>query len=232
MNVVVRHFALIDYPVTLARMRAHVDGRTAGSADEIWLLQHPPVFTQGQAGKAGHVLDPGEIPVVQSDRGGQVTYHGPGQLIAYVMLDLRRCGIGPRELVRRLESAIIALLAELDIDAERRAGAPGVYVGAAKIAALGLRIRRGISFHGLSLNVDADLAPFSRINPCGYRGLAITSLQALGVALDCDAIATRLLPHLAAALYPGAAVELTQRHGFDAGIGDPDFTAAAAALPA
>lgn len=226
MNLVTRQFTLIDYPVTLARMRAHVDARTAESADEIWFLQHPPVFTQGQAGKAAHVLDPGEIPVVQSDRGGQVTYHGPGQHIAYVMLDLRRCGIGPRELVRRLESAIIALLAELDINAARRAGAPGVYVGAAKIAALGLRIRRGISFHGLALNVDADLAPFSRINPCGYRGLAVTSLQALGVTLDCAAIAPRLLPHLTAALYPDAAIELTQRCGFDADIGIPEATAA------
>ena len=232
MNVVTRQFALIDYPVTLERMRAHVDGRTAESADEIWFLQHPPVFTQGQAGKAAHVLDPGAIPVVQSDRGGQVTYHGPGQLIAYVMIDLRRCGIGPRELVRRLESAIIALLAEWDIDAERRAGAPGVYVGAAKIAALGLRIRRGISFHGLSLNVAVYLAPFSRINPCGYRGLAVTSLQALGVTHDCALIAPRLLPHLMAALYPDAAIELTQQCGFDTDTGIPEVAAAATVLPA
>jgi len=208
-NLVVREFDLIDYPITLARMRAHVDGRTAESADEIWFLQHPPVFTQGQAGKAAHILDAGGIPVVQSDRGGQVTYHGPGQLIAYVMLDLKRCGIGPRELVRRLESAIIALLAELDIAAERRAGAPGVYVRAAKIAALGLRIRRGISFHGLSLNVDADLAPFSRINPCGYRGLEVTSLKVLGASFDCTGIARRLLPHLTAALYPDTVVSLS-----------------------
>jgi len=214
-NIIVREFALIDYPVTLARMRAHVDARTPESADEIWFLQHPPVFTQGQAGKAAHILDPGPIPVIQSDRGGQVTYHGPGQLIAYVMLDLKRCGIGPRELVRRLESAIIALLAELDIGAERRAGAPGVYVGAAKIAALGLRIRRGISFHGLSLNVDVDLAPFSRINPCGYRGLEVTSLQALGSGFACTEIAQSLLPHLTASLYPDAVVDATHTRGFD-----------------
>lgn len=210
MNLVLREFALIDYPVTLARMRAHVDGRAAESADEIWFLQHPPVFTQGQAGKAAHILDAGGIPVVQSDRGGQVTYHGPGQLIAYVMLDLKRCGIGPRELVRRLESAIIALLAELDITAERRPGAPGVYVGAAKIAALGLRIRRGISFHGLSLNVDADLAPFRRINPCGYRGLEVTSLKVLGASFDCSEMARRLLPHLTAALYPDTEVSFSR----------------------
>lgn len=214
MNIVVREFALIDYRVTLERMRAHVDGRTEESADEIWFLQHPPVFTQGQAGKAAHILDAGGIPVVQSDRGGQVTYHGPGQLIAYVMLDLKRCGIGPRELVRRLEGAIIALLAELGIAAERRAGAPGVYVGAAKIAALGLRIRRGISFHGLSLNVDADLAPFSRINPCGYRGLEVTSLKVLGASFGCAEIARRLLPHLTAALYPEAVVSLTRASEF------------------
>jgi lipoyl(octanoyl) transferase len=230
-NIVVRQFALIDYPVSLARMRTHVDGRTADSADEIWFLQHPPVFTQGQAGKAAHILDAGEIPVVQSDRGGQVTYHGPGQLIAYVMLDLKRCGIGPRELVRRLESAVIALLAELDIAAERHAGAPGVYVGAAKIAALGLRIRRGLSFHGLSLNVDADLAPFARINPCGYRGLEVTGLKVLGANFDCDETARRLLPHLTAALYPEAAVSVTRLTGFDADT-VPTARASAAAVSA
>lgn len=232
MNVVVRELALIDYPEALARMRAHVDARTAACADEIWLLQHPPVFTQGQAGKAAHILDAGAIPVVQSDRGGQVTYHGPGQLIAYVMLDLKRRGIGPRELVRRLEGAVIALLAELDITAARRTGAPGVYVGAAKIAALGLRIRRGISFHGLSLNVDADLAPFSRINPCGYRGLEVTSLQALGLSLDCAAIARRLLPHLTGALYPEIDVSCVRRNGFDADPSSPTRADADAAVPA
>ncbi len=229
MNIVVRQFDLIDYPVTHARMRAHVDTRTGDSADEIWFLQHPPVFTQGQAGKAAHILDAGEIPVVQSDRGGQVTYHGPGQLIAYVMLDLKRCGIGPRELVRRLERAIIALLGELDIIAERRDGAPGVYVGAAKIAALGLRIRRGISFHGLALNVDPDLAPFSRINPCGYRGLEVTSLERLGASFDCAGIARRLLPHLTAALYPDTTVNCVRTCGFDPDTTPPTRAGAAVA---
>ena len=170
MNVVVRKLGRVPYDETFARMRAAVDGRVASAPDEFWLLQHPPVYTQGQGGRAVHVHDPGAIPVVQSDRGGQVTYHGPGQLVTYLLLDLRRAGLGPRQLVRRIEAALIALLDEFRITAQRRDGAPGVYVDDAKIAALGLRIRRGISYHGLALNVDVDLAPFSPHRPVRVPG--------------------------------------------------------------
>ena len=180
MIMITRHLGQVDYAESFAAMREFTDQRSADTPDELWLLEHPPVFTQGLAGSPAHLLAPGEIPVVQSDRGGQVTYHGPGQLVAYVLLDLRRLGLGPRELVRRLESAIIAVLAHYGLHGQRRAGAPGVYVDDAKIAALGLRVRRQCSYHGLALNVAPDLAPFSRINPCGYSGLAVTSLAALG----------------------------------------------------
>lgn len=161
-------------------MRAFTDQRDVDTPDEIWFVEHPPVFTQGLAGSPSHLLAPGDIPVVQSDRGGQVTYHGPGQLVAYVLLDLRRLGLGPRELVRRLEAAIITVLANYCLQGQRRTGAPGVYVDEAKIAALGLRVRRQCSYHGLALNVAPDLSPFSRINPCGFSGLAVTSLAQLG----------------------------------------------------
>ena len=201
MNVVVRHFDLVRYDWMLARMREFVEARGQDSGDEIWFLQHSPVFTQGQGGRAIHIHDTGGIPVIQTDRGGQVTYHGPGQLIAYILMDLRRQGIGPRELVRRIEEGVIALLDDLGIGAHRRFGAPGVYVTEAKIAALGLRIRHGMSYHGLSLNVDLDLEPFSRIDPCGYRGLEVTRLQDLGLDMDCTTVAWRLLPALIRSLY-------------------------------
>jgi len=203
MNLVVRRFDVVDYEWSLKRMRARVDSRDDTTADELWFLQHHPVFTQGQGGRAVHVLEPGDIPVVQSDRGGQVTFHGPGQLIVYIMMDLRRAAIGPRELVRRIESGIIAMLGTLGVTAARRTGAPGVYVEEAKIAALGLRIRRGISYHGLSLNVDVDLEPFTRIDPCGYRGLAVTRLRDLGITVDCAEAARLLLSPLVDALYTG-----------------------------
>jgi lipoyl(octanoyl) transferase len=167
---------LVDYAQAWREMRAYTDLRTPASPDRIWLLQHHSVFTQGQAGRSEHLLDPGAVPVVQSDRGGQVTWHGPGQCVAYLMLDIRRLGIGVRELVDRIEAAVIGLLAGIGIVAAARREAPGVYVEGAKIAALGLRVRRGCSYHGLSLNVDADLAPFARINPCGYPGLAVTRI--------------------------------------------------------
>ena len=157
-------------------MQALTDARDATTADEIWLLDHDPVFTLGQAGKPEHVLAPGDIPVLKVDRGGQVTYHGPGQLIAYPLLDLRRLGLGVRELVIRLEQVGIDLLAEFDIAAERRDGAPGLYVAGRKIMAIGIRVRRGCTFHGIALNADMDLEPFSRINPCGYRGLEVTRI--------------------------------------------------------
>lgn len=159
-------------------MQNYTDVRDANSADELWFLEHDAVFTQGQAGKAEHVLMPGDIPVVHVDRGGQVTYHGPGQLVGYVLVDLRRLGVGIRDLVTAIENSIVAVLARLDIEAHPRADAPGVYVeSGAKIAQLGLRVRRGSTFHGLSLNVDMDLSVFQRINPCGHRGLEVTDIR-------------------------------------------------------
>lgn len=153
--------------------------RTPETTDQLWLVEHPPVFTQGQAGKAEHLLFPGDIPVVQTDRGGQVTYHGPGQLVAYPLLDLRRLKIGVRELVTAIEQTIVATLAYYRIDSAAKPDAPGVYVNGDKIASLGLRVRRGCSFHGLALNVAMDLTPFQRINPCGYQGLAMTQIRDL-----------------------------------------------------
>nr|WP_236786736.1 lipoyl(octanoyl) transferase LipB [Allochromatium tepidum] len=177
---------LQDYAATWAAMRAFTDAREADTPDELWLLEHPPVFTLGQAGRPEHLLAPGDIPVIRTDRGGQVTYHGPGQLVAYPLLDLRRSGIGIKRLVERLEQSVIDLLAGYGIVAERRANAPGVYVADAKIASLGLRVRNGCSYHGLALNVDLDLEPFGRINPCGYAGLAVTRLvdHVPGITLD------------------------------------------------
>ncbi len=177
-------------------MQAFTDARTPNTADEIWLVEHPPVYTLGQAGREEHVLEPGGIPVIKVDRGGQVTYHGPGQLVAYVLLDLRRAGVGVRGLVSRLERSVIALIDTYGITASARRGAPGVYVEAAKIAALGLRVRRGCSFHGLSLNVDMDLEPFGRIDPCGYRGLEVTHLAALGGPTDMAQVSGDLLRQL------------------------------------
>lgn len=160
-------------------MRDLTDTRDETTADQLWLVEHDPVFTQGQAGKPEHLLMPGDIPVVQTDRGGQVTYHGPGQVVLYPLLDVRRSRLGVRDLVSALENAVIAVLAEQGIEARARPDAPGVYVGEAKIASLGLRIRRGASYHGVALNVDADLSPFARINPCGYAGMAMTRLADL-----------------------------------------------------
>jgi lipoyl(octanoyl) transferase len=159
-------------------MQDFTDQRDETTADELWLVEHPPVFTQGQAGKAEHVLTPGDIPVIQVDRGGQVTYHGPGQIVAYPLLDIRRKGLGVRELVNRIEAAIIQVLAHFGVTGRRIEGAPGIYVEGAKIASLGLRVRRGRTFHGLAFNVDMDLEPFQRINPCGYQGLQVTQLSA------------------------------------------------------
>ncbi|WP_416427061.1 lipoyl(octanoyl) transferase LipB [Pseudomonas sp. App30] len=171
-----RELGLVAYEPVWHAMQRFTDQRTPATGDEVWLVQHPAVFTQGQAGKAEHLLVPGDIPVVQVDRGGQVTYHGPGQLVAYLLLDVRRLGYGVRELVTRIEQTLVALLDEYGVPAAAKADAPGVYVQGEKIASLGLRIRNGCSFHGLALNVDMDLAPFRRINPCGYAGLAMTQL--------------------------------------------------------
>lgn len=195
--VLVRDLGVVDYLPTLEAMRKLTAERDVDTPDEIWLLQHPQVFTQGQAGKAEHVLAAGDIPIVQVERGGQVTYHGPGQLVAYLLLDIRRRGLGVRELVSLMEQALVALLADYGISAAPRPDAPGVYVGAAKIASLGLRIRRGCSFHGLALNVDMDLEPFRRINPCGYAGLQMTQMQdLLDEPVAINEVAGRLQVHL------------------------------------
>ena len=174
-----RHLGRQAYEPVWRAMQQYTDARDEGSRDEIWLLEHEPVFTQGQAGKAEHLLMPGDIPVVQVDRGGQVTYHGPGQLVGYVLIDLRRRKLGVRDLVTAIEQSIVTVLAELGIAARPRPDAPGVYVDSgAKIAQLGLRLRRGCSFHGLSLNIDMDLSVFQRINPCGHVGMAVTDIRA------------------------------------------------------
>lgn len=192
----VRRLGLADYEEVWHGMQAFTDRRDAGSRDEVWLVQHPAVFTQGQAGKAEHVLAPGEIPVIQVDRGGQVTYHGPGQIVAYPLVDIRRKNIGVRDFVHRIEEAIIRTLAHYRVRGERVAGAPGIYVDGAKIASLGLRVRRGCTFHGLAFNVDMDLEPFGRINPCGFAGLQVTQLSALA-AVTVGEVEERLLRNLA-----------------------------------
>lgn len=186
-----------DYRATLARMREFTARRDEATPDAIWLTEHPPVYTLGLAGRREHLLATGDIPVVETDRGGQVTYHGPGQVVAYVLVDLGRRGMKVRETVHLIESALIDTLAGYGIAGERRAGMPGVYVGAAKIAALGLKVSHGRTYHGASLNVDCDLRPFDGINPCGYAGLAATSLSALGVAASPGKVGQHLAAHLA-----------------------------------
>ena len=188
----VRELGLVEYLPTWQAMQHFTNNRGPQTADEVWLLQHFPVFTQGQAGKAEHLLLPGDIPVVQADRGGQVTYHGPGQLVGYLLLDVRRLGFGVRELVNRIEHSLIDLLAGYGVEAAAKPDAPGVYVDGAKIASLGLRIRNGRSFHGLALNVDMDLEPFQRINPCGYAGLKMTQLRDLVGPVDFAEVMGRL----------------------------------------
>ena len=178
-------------------MQRFTDARDQDTLDELWLVEHEPVFTLGQAGKPEHVLAPGEIPVLHVDRGGQVTYHGPGQIVLYPLLDLRRIGIGVRDYVCRIEQAIIDTLAEWNIGGQRREGAPGVYVAGAKVAALGIRVRRGCTFHGLAFNIGMDLEPFHRINPCGYQGLQVTSMRDLGGPSSMDAVKPVLLDHIA-----------------------------------
>ena len=196
-ELVVRRLGRRAYEPVWRAMQAVTDARDDATRDELWLVEHDPVFTLGQAGKREHVLAPGDIPVVPVDRGGQVTYHGPGQLVAYPLIDLRRLGIGVRELVHRIEQSVIDTLATWDIAARRRDGAPGIYVGEAKIMALGLRVRRGCSFHGLAFNVAMDLEPYARINPCGFRGLAVTQVLDCGGPGSLDAVAAVLVPALA-----------------------------------
>lgn len=176
-KILVRHLGLQPYEPVSQAMHDFTDMRDDTTPDEIWLVEHLPVFTQGQAGKAEHLLMTGDIPVIQSDRGGQVTYHGPGQQVMYVLLNLKRRKLGVRELVTLLEQTVVNTLAEYGIDAHPRADAPGVYVGERKICSLGLRIRKGCSFHGLALNINMDLTPFQRINPCGYAGMEMTQMR-------------------------------------------------------
>lgn len=199
-EVVLRHLGLVEYEPTWRAMQRFTDERGASTPDEIWFLEHPSVFTLGLAGRREHVLAPGDIPVVQTDRGGQVTYHGPGQLVVYPLLDLRRRGLGVRELVMALEDAVIGYAAQLGIDAQSRRDAPGVYVAGRKLASVGLRIRRGASYHGIALNVSLDLEPFGRINPCGYAGLEMTQLAALGGPRQVAEAVSGLEPHLLSAL--------------------------------
>ncbi|MDG4554970.1 MAG: lipoyl(octanoyl) transferase LipB [Candidatus Competibacter sp.] len=191
-----RGLGLRDYQPVFAAMRTFTEARDAATPDELWWVEHPPVFTQGLAGKAEHLLAPGDIPVVQVDRGGQVTYHGPGQVVVYCLLDVRRLGLSVRGLVTVLERSVIDLLAAHGIAGRARPDAPGVYVGDAKVASLGLRLRQGRSYHGLSLNVAMDLEPFSRINPCGYPGLRVTQLRDLGLDLTPETAAAELLADL------------------------------------
>jgi len=198
-KLVVRNYlgTPMDYEKTWRDMRAFTLERIPVCKDELWLVEHPAVFTLGQAGKEEHILIPGDIPIVRSDRGGQVTYHGPGQLVAYTLFDIKRLGIGVRQFVTLIEQSIIRLLAEYQVDAVARPEAPGVYVGGRKIGALGLRVRKGCTYHGLSLNVDMDLSVFNRINPCGYAGLEVTQTSDLGIDADMRDLATRLTEHLA-----------------------------------
>jgi len=184
-----------DYVPLWREMQAFTDNRDEATPDEIWFVEHPPVFTMGLNASKEHLLAPGDIPVVQIDRGGQVTFHGPGQLMVYPLIDLRRSNIGVRTLVTALEQSVVDLVAEFNVEAAARADAPGVYVNGEKLASVGLRIRRGASFHGMALNVDIDLEPFSRINPCGYAELQMTDLNRLGINVQLEETAEKLLPH-------------------------------------
>ncbi len=190
-----------EYTSVWRAMREFTDTRDSETPDEFWLVEHPAVYTQGQAGKPEHLLRESDIPVVKTDRGGQITYHGPGQIVIYTLCNLRKSGLGVRGLVTAIEDAIIALLADYGLAAKSRADAPGVYVGDSKIAALGLRVRRGCSYHGLSLNVDMDLSPFDNINPCGYEGLAVTQTKDQGIEAEMTELAHALYPNLVDSIY-------------------------------
>ena len=196
MSIVVKRLGRVDYAPTFQAMQDFTAARTEATADELWIVEHPPVYTLGQAGKPEHILRDVGIPLVKIDRGGQVTYHGPGQVVIYLLLDLARLKIKVRELVTAIEQGVIDLLAEHGVTAERRDGAPGVYVGDAKVAALGLRIRNGCSYHGVSLNVDMDLYPFTAINPCGYAGLKVIQTRELNIPLSVDEAGEQLAKHL------------------------------------
>jgi lipoyl(octanoyl) transferase len=202
-----RRLGIADYEPVWREMQAFTDSRDKQTPDQLWLVQHPPVFTQGQAGKAEHVLAPGDIPVIQVDRGGQVTYHGPGQIVAYPLVDIRRKGFGVREFVNRIEESIIGVLSLHGVHGQRMEGAPGIYVDGNKVASLGLRVRRGCTFHGLAFNIDMDLEPFQRINPCGYAGLQVTQLSDLAV-VTFEQAEQELVENLARQLGYSETVEL------------------------
>ena len=202
---VVRRLGLVPYEAAWRAMQRFTDERSSTTPDELWLLEHPPVFTLGMNADPAHVLGAGEIPVVRIDRGGQVTYHGPGQLVVYPLVDLRRAGLGVRDLVTALERAVIDFAAALGIEAESRRSAPGVYVAGRKLASVGIRVRRGASYHGIALNVCNDLAPFRQINPCGYAGLEMTRLADLAPIESAGAAGEGLLPHLLERLYAAPA---------------------------
>ncbi|WP_296885863.1 lipoyl(octanoyl) transferase LipB [Thiobacillus sp.] len=200
-EAIVRRLGRVEYEPTWRAMQDFTAQRTPDTSDELWLLEHPPVYTLGQAGKPEHLIAATDIPVVPIDRGGQITYHGPGQVVAYVLVDLRRRGYGIRELVTRMEQAVIDALAAVGVSTERQTGAPGVYVAGAKIAALGLRVKHGCTYHGLALNVDMDLRPFAAINPCGYAGMRVTQCRDLGVDSNVTAWAQRLEQALRRTIY-------------------------------
>jgi lipoyl(octanoyl) transferase len=216
-RLIVRQFGLSDYEPVWHAMQDFTDQRDESTVDELWLVQHPPVFTQGQAGKAEHVLAPGDIPVVQVDRGGQVTYHGPGQIVAYPLVDIRRSGVGVRDFVNCIEESIIQVLRYYGVNGVRRAGAPGVYVNGEKIASVGLRVRQGRTFHGLSFNIDMDLEPFQRINPCGYEGLVVTQLKAFSPVVFSE-VESRLVDSITAQLGYSEVIRLDDQRGMNSGI--------------
>ncbi|WP_328189420.1 lipoyl(octanoyl) transferase LipB [Marinobacter sp. OP 3.4] len=215
--LVIRDLGLRPYEPVWEAMKAFTASRDRSVPDEFWCVQHPPVYTQGQAGKAEHILSPGNIPVVQADRGGQVTYHGPGQLVVYLMVDLPRAGLGVRQLVDIIEQSLVSVLATEGIEAAPRPDAPGVYVDGAKIASLGLRVRRGCSFHGLALNVDMDMEPFTRINPCGFSGMPMCQVRDFSPTANLEALAKRLTDTLAVAL--GHDAQTVQRESDLPGVG-------------
>ena len=200
-SIKIKQLGIVDYVNTWQAMKNFTNERSAMTQDEIWLLQHPPIYTQGLAGKTEHLLRSNGIDVIKTDRGGQITYHGPGQLIAYLLLDMRRLKLGVRELVTRMENAMINLLKNENIQAKNRLDAPGVYVDSAKIAALGLKIKKGYCYHGIALNVDMDLTPFSNINPCGYADLQVTQTKNLGITDSIETISNKLIAHLTEQIY-------------------------------
>ncbi len=194
-DLIIKPLGRVDYQLTWAKMQSFTQNRDESTVDELWLLEHNPVFTQGLAGKPEHVLNPKDIPIVQTDRGGQVTYHGPGQLVVYPLLNLKRLNLGPRQYVMALEQIIIDLLASLRITAKGSREAPGIYVDGAKICSIGLRVRRGCSYHGIAFNIDMDLRPFSYINPCGFKNLAMTQLKDHTTSETLTSISTKIIPY-------------------------------------